>query len=146
MGLRPNNSFKPTPHRGVNSVPYTTLHAVDTPPRDGLTQALAPMLISHRNLFALFSVALLVGITLALLGRFNITKRAPAAAYLICASAQAGQRLDSVLSPHNLRELTIRKSDSTHVDVGYRQLFSDRWLCSIAVDDEGRITTSERLL
>jgi hypothetical protein len=38
--VRSNNSFKPTPHRGVNSVLYATLHAVATPPRGGLTQAL----------------------------------------------------------------------------------------------------------
>ena len=36
----PNKSFKPTPHRGVNSVLYATLHAVATPPWGGLTQAL----------------------------------------------------------------------------------------------------------
>ncbi len=36
----PNNSFKPTPHRGVNSVLYATLHAVAPPLRGGLTQAL----------------------------------------------------------------------------------------------------------
>ena len=36
----PNKSFKPTPHRGVNSVLYATLHAVATPPRGGLTPAL----------------------------------------------------------------------------------------------------------
>ena len=36
----PNNSFKPTPCRGVNSVLCATLHAVATPPRGGLTQAL----------------------------------------------------------------------------------------------------------
>ena len=36
----PNNSFKPTPHRGVNSVLYATLHAVATPLWGGLTQAL----------------------------------------------------------------------------------------------------------
>ena len=36
----PNNSFKPTPHRGVNSVLCATLHAVATPLRGGLTQAL----------------------------------------------------------------------------------------------------------
>ena len=41
MRVRPNNSFKPTPHRGVNSVLYATLHAVATPLRGGLTQALA---------------------------------------------------------------------------------------------------------
>jgi hypothetical protein len=40
-GLWPNNSFKPTPHRGVNSVLCATLHAVATPLRGGLTQALA---------------------------------------------------------------------------------------------------------
>ena len=39
----PNNSFKPTPHRGVNSVLCATLHAVATPLRGGLTQALGPM-------------------------------------------------------------------------------------------------------
>jgi hypothetical protein len=39
--MTPNNSFKPTPHRGVNSVLYATLHAVATPLRGGLTQALA---------------------------------------------------------------------------------------------------------
>ena len=38
--MRPNNSFKPTPHRGGNSVLCATLHAVATPPRGGLTQAL----------------------------------------------------------------------------------------------------------
>ena len=38
--MKPNNSFKPTPHRGANSVLYATLHAVATPPRGGLTQAL----------------------------------------------------------------------------------------------------------
>ena len=36
----PNNSFKPTPHRGVNSVLYATLHAVATPLWGGLTPAL----------------------------------------------------------------------------------------------------------
>ena len=36
----PNKSFKPTPHRGVNSVLCATLHAVATPPWGGLTQAL----------------------------------------------------------------------------------------------------------
>jgi hypothetical protein len=36
----PNKSFKPTPHRGVNSVLYATLHAVATPLRGGLTPAL----------------------------------------------------------------------------------------------------------
>jgi hypothetical protein len=36
----PNNSFKPTPHRGVNSVLCATLHAVATPLRGALTQAL----------------------------------------------------------------------------------------------------------
>ena len=35
-----NKSFKPTPHRGVNSVLYATLHAVVTPPWGGLTPAL----------------------------------------------------------------------------------------------------------
>jgi hypothetical protein len=38
--LPSNNSFKPTPHRGVNSVLCATLHAVATPLRGGLTQAL----------------------------------------------------------------------------------------------------------
>ncbi len=36
----PNKSFKPTPHRGVNSVLCATLHAVAAPLRGGLTQAL----------------------------------------------------------------------------------------------------------
>ena len=36
----PNKSFKPTPHRGINSVLCATLHAVATPLRVGLTQAL----------------------------------------------------------------------------------------------------------
>jgi hypothetical protein len=35
-----NNSFKPTPHRGGNSVLCATLHAVAAPLRGGLTQAL----------------------------------------------------------------------------------------------------------
>ena len=39
----PNKSFKPTPHRGVNSVLYATLHAVATPPWGGLTPALELM-------------------------------------------------------------------------------------------------------
>ena len=42
-GLAPNNSFKPTPHRGVNSALYATLHAVAAPLRGGLTQALGRM-------------------------------------------------------------------------------------------------------
>jgi hypothetical protein len=41
--MTPNNSFKPTPHRGVNSVLYATLHAVATPPWGGLTPALGLM-------------------------------------------------------------------------------------------------------
>jgi hypothetical protein len=45
----PNNSFKPTPHRGVNSVLCATLHAVAAPLRGGLTQALEPMPISSDN-------------------------------------------------------------------------------------------------
>ena len=36
----PNNSFKPTPHRGINSALYATLHAVAAPLWVGLTQAL----------------------------------------------------------------------------------------------------------
>ncbi len=39
-GWSHNSSFKPTPHRGVNSVLYATLHAVAAPLRVGLTQAL----------------------------------------------------------------------------------------------------------
>ena len=45
--LGPNNSFKPTPHRGVNSALCATLHAVDAPPQGGLTQALGPMKASR---------------------------------------------------------------------------------------------------
>ena len=40
-GWSHNSSFKPTPHRGVNSVLYATLHAVAAPLWVGLTQALA---------------------------------------------------------------------------------------------------------
>ncbi len=36
----PNKSFKPTPHRGINSVLYATLHAVAAPLWVGLTPAL----------------------------------------------------------------------------------------------------------
>jgi hypothetical protein len=49
----PNNSFKPTPHRGVNSVLCATLHAVATPLRGGLTQALGAEKHSFVMLFAL---------------------------------------------------------------------------------------------
>ena len=42
FGWSHNSSFKPTPHRGVNSVLYATLHAVAAPLRVGLTQALGP--------------------------------------------------------------------------------------------------------
>jgi hypothetical protein len=55
----PNNSFKPTPHRGVNSVLYATLHAVAAPLRVGLTQALgpAPMFQEiHDSLLVAYSV------------------------------------------------------------------------------------------
>jgi len=38
--VAPNNSFKPTPHRGVNSVLCATMHAVATPLRGGLAHAL----------------------------------------------------------------------------------------------------------
>ena len=51
----PNNSFKPTPHRGINSVLCATLHAVATPLRGGLTQALGAM----RRILALI-LALLI--------------------------------------------------------------------------------------
>ena len=40
QAVKANNSFKPTPHRGVNSVLCATLHAVATPPWGGLTPAL----------------------------------------------------------------------------------------------------------
>ena len=40
FGWSHNSSFKPTPHRGVNSVLYATLHAVAAPLRVGLTPAL----------------------------------------------------------------------------------------------------------
>ncbi len=50
----PNNSFKPTPHRGVNSVLYATLHAIATPPRGGLTQALG----IRTNMTAPYPIAL----------------------------------------------------------------------------------------
>ena len=42
-GHAANNSFKSTPHRGVNSVLCATLHAAATPLRGGLTQALGGM-------------------------------------------------------------------------------------------------------
>ena len=46
----PNKSFKPTPHRGVNSVLCATLHAVATPPWGGLTPALGAYAgSSHAN-------------------------------------------------------------------------------------------------
>ena len=38
--MRANNSFKPTPHRGVGHVPTLREHASATPLRGGLTQAL----------------------------------------------------------------------------------------------------------
>ena len=50
LALGHNNSFKPTPHRGVNSALYATLHAVATPLRGGLTQALG---ITHTRLLAM---------------------------------------------------------------------------------------------
>jgi hypothetical protein len=40
MQLRPNNSFKPTPHRGVGHVPALRWHMSAAPTRGGLTQAL----------------------------------------------------------------------------------------------------------
>ena len=42
FGWSYNSSFKPTPHRGVNSVLYATLHAVATPPLVVLTLVLGP--------------------------------------------------------------------------------------------------------
>ena len=47
FGWSHNSSFKPTPHRGVNSMLYATLHAVAAPLRVGLTQALGPMDVSQ---------------------------------------------------------------------------------------------------
>ncbi len=44
FGWSHNSSFKPTPHRGVNSVLYATLHAVAAPLQVGLTQALCAVL------------------------------------------------------------------------------------------------------
>ena len=43
FGWSHNSSFKPTPHRGVNSVLYATLHAVAAPLWVGLTPALAAL-------------------------------------------------------------------------------------------------------
>jgi hypothetical protein len=40
LGLGPNNSFKPTPHRGVGHAYALRLHMSAAPPRVGLTQAL----------------------------------------------------------------------------------------------------------
>ena len=53
--LPPNNSFKPTPHRGVNSVLCATLHAVAAPLRGGLTQALGttPCISNYSHYFSL---------------------------------------------------------------------------------------------
>jgi hypothetical protein len=42
-GPQPNNSFKPTPHRGVGHVPALRLHVSAAPPRGGLTQALGAL-------------------------------------------------------------------------------------------------------
>jgi hypothetical protein len=60
----PNNSFKPTPHRGVNSVLYATLHAVATPPRGGLTQALGQEDMSTLNLWRASIVSAILAVTL----------------------------------------------------------------------------------
>jgi hypothetical protein len=54
--MLPNSSFKPTPHRGVNSVLYATLHAAATPLRGGLTQALGG---EKRSLVVLLAAAAL---------------------------------------------------------------------------------------
>ena len=44
LGAVPNNSFKPTPCRGVSRVLFALrLHASAAPPRGGLTQALGPI-------------------------------------------------------------------------------------------------------
>ena len=53
--VTPNNSFKPTPHRGVNSVLYATLHAVATPPWGGLTPALGG---EKRSVVVLFAAVI----------------------------------------------------------------------------------------
>ena len=55
FGWSHNSSFKPTPHRGVNSVLYATLHAVAAPLRVGLTQALG-LATAHRRLMAEYRI------------------------------------------------------------------------------------------
>ena len=64
MSLAPNNSFKPTPHRGVNSVLCATLHAVAAPLRDGLTQALGGRKRLIALLFNILTLPASIGVAL----------------------------------------------------------------------------------
>ena len=47
MKRPPNNSFKPTPHRGANHMAGTACHVLHAPLWRGLTQALGPQDTSH---------------------------------------------------------------------------------------------------
>jgi len=54
--MRPNKSFKPTPHRGVNSVLCATLHAVAAPLWGGLTLALGSTIVASRVSWKILTV------------------------------------------------------------------------------------------
>jgi len=57
--LRPNNSFKPTPLRGIACVPALRLHAFAATARVGLTQVLELTMKIHRRT-ALLSALLII--------------------------------------------------------------------------------------
>ncbi len=89
----PNNSFKPTPHRGVNSMLYATLHAVATPLRGGLTQALGGRKALNIWVVRCFGSSTSVGIALRISCRrvstsFESVERAHTSHALSCSASE----------------------------------------------------------
>ena len=103
----PNKSFKPTPHRGVNSVLYATLHAVATPPWGGLTPALG-----GRKAFDCFAFQCSFSwLRLALLfGRFHaalLYRSSPSGALIHRYCSSKGQHSEAKLASSTHPAMTI---------------------------------------
>jgi hypothetical protein len=73
------------------------------------------------------------------------SKRVTAAAYLICSDNNQGKHLDAFLASSTLKGVSIHKTDSRHIKIGYPALFSTRWVCSITRGNDGRISVITRL-
>ena len=90
---RPNKSFKPTTHRGINSVLCATLHAVAAPLRGGLTPALGGNKHYFQLLWLTSSAAPLIATPLPFFNRY---------AHCVRLSGNASESLRDALT-HRIR-------------------------------------------